>query len=145
MYKGTYFMNHRGKALTVTSDVNMNHLQMQPKTKAQYNGVHQKWTLKYVDELPPPPKKGDWVPEYGLHHLRDFHFISSLPSGRYLDLIGSQTVIKTEATNRKTQIWFFDYYTRSIRSRNNAGVGLHLQSNGNGRLVQVAGNSQQWW
>lgn len=118
---------------------------MQPKSKAKYNGVHQKWTLKYVDELPPPPKKGDWVPEYGLHHLRDFSFITSLPSGRYLDIVGSNTVIKTEATQRKTQIWFFDFYTKSIRSRSNVNRVLHLQSNGGGRIVQVTSPAQQWW
>lgn len=143
-YTGNYFINIRGKTLSINNDSHMNMLQFVTKNKSKYNGVHQKWSLKYVDELPKAPKKGDWCGEYGLHNLRDFHLVSALRSGRYLDILGTQTVIKTP-NGRSTQTWYFDWLSRSIRSRSSTSRGLHLQSNGGAPQVIISAINSSWW
>lgn len=143
-FTGNYFVNIKGKTLSINKDTHMDILQFIPKNKSKFNGLNQKWSLKYMDELPKPPKKGDWCSEYGFHHMRDFHLVSALPAGRYLDYIGTQTVIKVP-NGRSTQTWYFDWVTRSVRSRATTAKGLHLQSNGNANQVIISGVTSQWW
>jgi len=44
-----------------------------------------------------------------------FYVISALDSGRYLDLVGNNMVIKTP-NGRKSQQWYFDQKTKTIKS-----------------------------
>jgi hypothetical protein len=127
-FTGSYFMNIKGKTLTLTTETNMSHLFFRVKnTKNKWNGLDQKWSLKYMDELPKPPKKGDWCGEYGFHHMRDFHLVSALPAHRYLDYLGADTVIKVP-NGRTTQTWYFDWNSRSIRSRAVTSKNINIAS-----------------
>jgi len=74
------------------------------------------WTISYVDEMKPDPKKGQMCDEWGLYVDRPFFIVSALPEKRYLDLIGTKLVIKTP-NGRPSQSWFFDYKSKTIRSR----------------------------
>jgi hypothetical protein len=143
-FTGNYFINIRGKTLSCNNDAHMDMLQFLPKNKVKFNGLHQKWSLRYMDELEEAPKKGTWIGDWGFHNLRDFHLVSAMKSGRYLDLVGTQTVIKTP-NGRNTQTWYFDWLTRSVRTRSSTSTGLHLQSNGGAVQVIVSAINSSWW
>jgi hypothetical protein len=56
--------------------------------------MSQKWTIVYVDEDKPEPKKGQYNQDFGLYVERPFYVESNLGSKRFLDLLGSNIVIK---------------------------------------------------
>ena len=57
--------------------------------------MNQKWKLVYVDKMKPEPKKGELNTEFGLYVERPFHIVSHMSRHRYLDVLGSNLVIKT--------------------------------------------------
>lgn len=69
--------------------------------------MNQKWRIVYVDKMRPDPKKGQLNTEWGLYVERPFYVVSGMPSGRYLDLIGRNLVIKTP-NGFKSQMFYFD-------------------------------------
>jgi hypothetical protein len=46
--------------------------------------MDQKWTIKYVDEIPRDPIKGELNTEYGFIVEEPFFLVSQLPSRRHL-------------------------------------------------------------
>ena len=64
--------------------------------------MNQRWRVRYVDTIPPEPKKGQKNHEFGLYVERPFHIVSMMGHRRYLDLIGRNLVIKT-SNGRSTQ------------------------------------------
>jgi hypothetical protein len=81
-----------------------------------HNGLNQQWDIVYADEMPSPPKRGELNTDFNLFVERPFYVVSGLPRKRYLDLIGRRMVIKTPATNRQTQLWWFDQKTKTIKN-----------------------------
>jgi hypothetical protein len=69
--------------------------------------MNQRWSILYVDQEQPDPKKGEFNKEFGLFVGRYFSLTSGLKSGRVLDITRGRIVIK-KWTNSKTQQWFFD-------------------------------------
>jgi len=67
----------------------------------------QAWEIIYADVMPDPPKKGELNKEFGLYVQRPFHIVSALGTHRYLDVIGSNVVLKTP-NGFNTQVWYFD-------------------------------------
>jgi hypothetical protein len=45
--------------------------------------------------------------QFGLYVERDFYIVSTLPSGRYLDLINNRNMVIKTQNGRKTQVWYF--------------------------------------
>lgn len=85
----------------------------------------------YVDEVPKEPTQGTYLPEWGLKVNEDFNLISALPTGRYLTRVdGYKTAIKMRSSDslssgRKNQVWYFNYKTRTIFSKENK-QSLHV-------------------
>jgi len=71
-----------------------------------------KWTVLYVSDAKPEPTKG-FNKEYGFHINRPFHIVSTLQTGRFVDVIGNKLVIKTQ-NGFDSQEWTFDWPSRSI-------------------------------
>jgi hypothetical protein len=71
--------------------------------------------IVYVDEMKAEPKKGELNTDFNFIVERPFHLVSGLGSGKYLDLIGRNMVIKTR-NGRRTQLWYFDQRTRTVKS-----------------------------
>jgi len=93
--------------------------------------------------LKPDLTKGDWNPEFGLYVGKEFSVATKLGSGRYLDIVGNKIVIKTR-TSSKTQLWYFDQNSRTIKSV----VGNRswdIQSGGRGKILQVWATNSGWW
>jgi hypothetical protein len=105
----------------------------------------QKWTLVYADEAKPECKKGKMCSDYGLHRERDFYVVSALPTRRYLDLIGTNVVIKTE-NSLTSQKWYFDYRSRTIKSRkNNQSIAIESKGKGKNLLTQGTSTTNNWY
>jgi len=49
----------------------------------------------YADEMPAEPKKGELNKDFNFKVDTTFHVVSKLASGRYLDILGRNLVIKT--------------------------------------------------
>jgi len=73
----------------------------------KHNGNNQKWDIVYVDEMAKEPTKGEMNTDFGFKVETPFHIVSKLKSGRYIDLVGRNMVIKT-SNGRNTQEWYFD-------------------------------------
>ena len=69
--------------------------------------VGQTWDIIYVDEMPDDLKTGDMNKDWGMKVNTPFFIVSNIDSGRYLDLIGTNTVIK-RSNGRTSQKWFFN-------------------------------------
>ena len=75
--------------------------------------------------MKPEPKKGQLNARFGLYVQRPFHLVSFLPKHRYLDIIGRNLVIKTP-NGKKTQVFWFDQKSKTIKSQHNKGWSLNI-------------------
>jgi hypothetical protein len=112
--------------------------------KDKTGGSSQQWEVKYEDELEKEPTKGELNKEYGLYVERDFHIVSQLSSGRYIDLISNNMVLKTQ-NGRNTQAFFFDQKTKTIKSRSSTSYSIDIESSGNGKNMRITTTSSRWW
>jgi hypothetical protein len=64
------------------------------------NRESQTWEIKYKNEIPPEPKKGELNKDFGLLVQTDFHIVSGLGKKRYLDVVSGWGVIKTDNARR---------------------------------------------
>jgi hypothetical protein len=106
--------------------------------------MNQRWKIVYVDDDEPEPKKGELNKDFGLYVERPFHVSTKLPSGRYLDTIGNNIVIKTP-NGFNTQQWYFDQKTRTIKSVGNAGKSWDIKNAGKSNNLQVWNTNSGWF
>jgi hypothetical protein len=67
--------------------------------------------------LPKPIGKGQLNSQFGLYVERNFHVVSYLGSRRYLDRTGTNMVIQTRNRKSRSQVWYFDHRSKTIKSR----------------------------
>jgi hypothetical protein len=72
----------------------------------KHGGLNQQWDIIYADQWKRDPKKGELNTRFGLYVERPFYVITKMTSGRYLDILGRNLVIKT-SNGRNTQQWYF--------------------------------------
>lgn len=60
------------------------------------NKMSQRWTIVYVDEDKPAPKKGAFVQDVGFYNLRPFYLESQAGGNRFVSLMGSNAVINAQ-------------------------------------------------
>jgi len=140
--RGTFLTNIKnGKVMDVTGkrDAENQNIHMYNK----HGQTNQQWDVVYADEWKGEPTKGQLNKDYGLYVLRDFHIVSRLGRGRYLDLIGRNFVIKTP-NGRKTQVWYFHQQSLTIRSRSN-NQSWDIKSSGKTSNMQVWSTNSNWW
>jgi hypothetical protein len=109
----------------------------------KHGKINQQWDLVYADEWKGEPGKGELNEQFGLYVERPFHIISQMKSNRYLDLVGRNFVIKTR-NSLKTQIWYFDQKSLTIKSKNN-NQSWDIRSSGRTSDMQVWSTNSQWW
>ena len=126
--------NNKQTALSILNnqDVENKHITVNENPD---NRIAQQWEVIYADEWKGEPGKGELNPEYGLYIERDFYIISAMGSGRYLDLIGRNMVIKTP-NGRKSQIWYFDQKSYTIKTKTN-NQSFDIKSSGKTNNMQV--------
>jgi hypothetical protein len=79
--------------------------------------LEQQWDLVYAKDWKGEPTKGQLNNDFGLYVDRTFYIISTLPKGRYVDYLSRSLLIKTQ-NGRRSQEFYFDQPTRTIKSRN---------------------------
>lgn len=82
----------------------------------KHGQINQQWDIVYKDDMPKEPKKGELNEDFGFYVERPFHIISQLPSRRYLDIIDGRNVVIKQPNSFKTQEWFFDQKSKTIKS-----------------------------
>jgi hypothetical protein len=58
--------------------------------------MSQRWTIIYVDEDKPAPKKGEYMQEVGFYALRPFYLQSELPGARFVSVFNNNIVINSQ-------------------------------------------------
>jgi len=106
-------VNDKGKVMTVVNNLDRENTNIGVYNKNGKTG--QTWEIVYADKMPADLKKGEMNKDWGFRIEQPFYIVSSMESGRYLDLISNQMVIKT-SNGRTSQKWFFNQKTKTIHS-----------------------------
>jgi hypothetical protein len=141
-YQDAHIINERGKAVDVSGgldDENRNIIMWN-----KHNGLNQQWDIWYVDEMPPEPKKGELNERFNLYVERPFHIVTQMKSGRYLDVVGSDIVIKTP-NGFKTQVWWFDQKSKTIKSESNHSKSFDIANAGRSNNLQLWATNSRWF
>jgi hypothetical protein len=74
----------------------------------KFNGkLHQQWDLIYTKDWKGEPTTGQWNRDWGFIVNKDFHIVSSLGQGRYIDYINNRNLIIKTQNGRNSQKWYF--------------------------------------
>jgi len=105
--------------------------------------TQQLWEVIYADYIP-IPKSGELNQEYMLIVDKPFFLVSQLQTGRYLDLIGTNMVLKRR-NGFDSQKFFFEQKTQTVKSVMQKDKSWGIASNGNGKDMQIYRTSGQWF
>ena len=141
-YQGGRVVNEKGKCVEVSGGYD--HENRNVVVWNRHNGKNQQWKLIYVDHMKPEPKKGQLNTEFGLYVERPFHIVTALSSKRYLDMIGSNLVLKTP-NGRKTQVFWFDQRSKTIKSQHHRSWSFDIQNSGRGSNMRMTSTNSAWW
>jgi hypothetical protein len=72
----------------------------------KHGKINQQWDLVYMKDWKGEPGNGEMNKDFGLRVNKDFHIISGLSRGRYIDYLGRDLIIKTQ-NFRGSQIFYF--------------------------------------
>jgi hypothetical protein len=139
--KGKFLTNEKGKVMDVSGNKDKENQNI--IVYKRHGGRNQQWDVIYKDQWKGEPTKGQLNKEYGLYVERPFHIISRMRSGRYLDLIGRNFVIKT-SNGRTSQQWWFDQKSLTIKSKSN-NQSWDIKSAGKTKDMQVWSTNSGWW
>jgi len=109
----------------------------------KHNGLNQQWDIVYVKDMPDEPKKGELNKDFNFKVDTDFHVVSKMSSGRYLDFLGRNLVIKTP-NGRKSQLWYFHQPSKTVRTRVN-NQSWDIASSGRSSNMQYWSTNSGWW
>jgi hypothetical protein len=68
-----------------------------------------------------------------------------MPMKRVAEVSGSNIVLKRMDRKRKTQKFFFDQTTKTVKSVNNKNWSLNIAGNGNSANLQMTTTNSRWW
>jgi len=111
---------------------------------AKHGRMNQMWDVIYVDEWKGEPKKGELNEDFGLYVERDFYIQTAMSSNRYLDLINNRNMVIKTPNGRKTQTWYFDQRSLTIKTRLN-NQSWDIQSSGRTNNMQIWSTNSGWW
>jgi hypothetical protein len=107
--------------------------------------LRDKWDIEYVKEYERRlVKKGQYDSRWGFRVETDFHIISQMGSRKYIDLLSNTAVLK-RPNGFKSQLWYFDGKTKTIRSRKTTSYSLQIQSSGKSNKIVITSTSSRWW
>jgi hypothetical protein len=104
---------------------------------------NQQFDLIYKKDWKGEPTTGEWNRDYGFKVNIDFHIVSGLGHGRYIDYLSRNLLIKTQ-NGRKSQRWYFHQPSRTIRSREK-NQSIDIYNSGKGNYLQYYSTSSRWW
>jgi hypothetical protein len=68
-----------------------------------------------------------------------------MKGGTYLDYVGGYYLIIKTQNGRKSQRWFFDQKTLTIKPREHPNTSISIPSNGLGEHILWWKTSGDWW
>jgi hypothetical protein len=140
--RGRIIQNERGKVLDIHSgrdEENRNIIVWKKHGK-----VNQQFDIIYADQWKGEPTKGQLNKRFGLYVERDFYVVSKLPKGRYLDLINNRNQVIKVANGRRTQVWYFDQRSLTIKTRYN-NQSWDIAGSGRSENMQIWSTNSNWW
>jgi hypothetical protein len=109
--------------------------------KNNSNGVHQQWTVVYLDKAGKTDSKG-LDKDFGFHRNRPFYIRSRLPMKRIAECVGASNVqIRRYVKSRTAQQWFFDPISKTLKNNQWKNYSLHIQGNN----VRCQPTTSRWW
>jgi membrane carboxypeptidase/penicillin-binding protein PbpC len=139
---GAFIVNEKGKVMDVAGSLDNENQNVQIFNK---NGkINQQWEVVYADQYPEEPTKGELNTDFGLYVERDFYVVSELPDHRYLDLINNRNMVIKTPNGRKTQIWYFDQKSLTIKTRYN-NQSWDIKSAGKTNDMQIWSTNSGWF
>ena len=140
--KGAFLTNEKGKVIDVSGNQDTENRQIVVWKK--HGGLNQQWDIIYVDSWKGEPTKGQLNSRFGLYVDRTFYVVSRLGSGRYLDLINNRDMVIKRRNGRKSQLWWFDQSSLTIKTRYN-NYSWNIKSNGGSADMQILSTNSRWW
>jgi hypothetical protein len=141
-YRSGFVQNERGKVMDVHGNRDDENRDIIVWNK--HGRLNQQWDLIYKDQYPKDPTKGQLNKDFGLIVERDFHIVTRMRSGRYVEVIdGRNLVIKTRNGN-KTQRFWFDQKTLTIKTRYN-NQSIEIQNSGKHANLRIWSTNSKWW
>jgi membrane carboxypeptidase/penicillin-binding protein PbpC len=136
-------VNDKGKVMTVDGGIDDENRNIQMIAK---NGkVSQRWKVVYVEDYVAEPTKGQMNTKFGLYVERDFHIVSQMSSGKYIDLDVSNRGLSLKTPNgRRQQVWYFHQQSLTIRTRLN-NQSFDIKGSGKTNNMQVWSTNGRWW
>jgi hypothetical protein len=141
-FKGAYLTNQRGKVFDVQGGVDAENRNI--IAFKRHGRINQQFDIVYADEWKGEPTKGQLNPRFGLYVERPFYIISRMGKGRYLDLINNRNMVIKTRNGRKTQIWWFDQRSLTIKTKLNS-QSFDIKSSGKSQEMQIWSTSSNWW
>jgi hypothetical protein len=122
-YSGGNIINEKGKVIEVHGGHDLENRNVIVWNK--HNGISQQWDIVYVDQQKAEPTKGQMSTKWGFIVERPFYIVSELDSNRHFTQLSGHryAIIKTPNGNR-SQKFYFDQRTRTIRTQWNTGYSL---------------------
>ena len=98
--EGSTIVNEKGKVWDVQGGVDGENKNVMVNNND--GKINQQWDVIYTDEYKAEPVKGELNERFGLYVERDFYVISTLSSGRYLDVVNNRNFAIKTRNGRKT-------------------------------------------
>lgn len=139
--KGGFLVNEKGKAIEVSGERDDEGANVAMGTKT--GNVNQRWNIVYADDDRDPTGGATGGDDFGFKGDQKFHIVSGMKSGRYVDLVGEDAVIKTP-NGFKTQQWYFHWDSRTIKSVA-TGKSISIKKDGGSKDVHVWQTNSKWF
>ena len=110
--------------------------------------INQLWDIIYVDEWKGEPKKGELNEDFGFYVERPFHIVSMLPRRRYLqrlDQTSHQEIVIKQPNSYKSQVWFFDQKSLTIKCGKHPTYSLNIHGNGGSNYLNARNTQSNWF
>jgi hypothetical protein len=135
-------VNERGKVMDIHGGVDAENRQMIMWGK--HGKLNQQFDIIYVDEYPEEPGKGELNEDFGLYVERPFYIVSQMPDHRYLDLIDNRNFVIKTPNARKTQTWWFDQKSLTIKTKLN-NQSWDIKNAGRTNNMQIWSTNSGWF
>jgi hypothetical protein len=141
-YENGYFINIKDKRVFDIANGDDNEGQNVMVWK-RHGTLNQQFDVKYLDELKPELKKGDFFPEWGMYVGKEFSIKSKL-GARYVTVVDEHSVVLKTRSSMKVQKWYFDFKSRTIKNVAN-DLSLDVRGKGSSQEVQLWKTNSGWW
>jgi hypothetical protein len=141
-YRGGWLINERGKAMDVHGNVDQENRDI--IVWKRHGGLNQQWDIIFKDQYPKDPKKGELNKDFGLYVEKNFHIVTRMRSGRYLDVVNGRNLVIKTRNGRKSQIFYFHQQSLTIRTRYN-NQSIEIQNSGRHANLRIWSTNSKWW